>query len=184
MTAFSKSAEVTVETLHELLSINVETGDLTWKGRGPEWFTDSKSHGLWNQRYAGGRAFATQHERGYLHGFILGRQFLAHRVVWAMVHGKWPSAQIDHINGAKSDNRPANLREASASQNQWNKGVRKDSASRSKGVYFDADRDKWVAEIRSNGRKRFLGRFADQSDAIAAYARASAELHGEFGRAA
>lgn len=51
---------------------------------------------------------------------IDGRLYGAHRLVWLYVHGRWPDAMIDHVNGDRSDNRIENLREANSVQNAHN----------------------------------------------------------------
>jgi len=43
-----------------------------------------------------------------------------HHAVWAVCKGRWPSQQIDHVNGDKSDNSIENLREVSGSENKMN----------------------------------------------------------------
>ena len=51
---------------------------------------------------------------------IDGKSYYAHRVAWAMVHGVDPSGVIDHINQDIKDNRIANLRDVSQSENARN----------------------------------------------------------------
>ena len=43
-----------------------------------------------------------------------------HRAVFAFCHGRWPTQQIDHINGCKTDNRIENLREVNNQENHLN----------------------------------------------------------------
>lgn len=93
-----------------------------------------------------------------------------------------PALQIDHINGNGLDNRRCNLRFATASENARNRKVRADSASGIKGVRIHPQTGKWNAHIAVHGKRRSLGCFLDKESAVAAYAKASAERHGEFGR--
>ncbi len=101
-----------------------------------------------------------------------GRYQYAHRLAWTAVHGTAPAHEIDHINGVRDDNRISNLREATRSQNMMNIAH--------SGVHWHRARGKWQALIRVNGKRRFLGSFATEQDARAAYERARAELHGLF----
>ena len=68
--------------------------------------------------------------KGYVCICVLGKRYRAHRLAWLYVYGRWPNAQIDHIDGNRSNNRLENLREATNSQNQQNVfSARSDSIS-------------------------------------------------------
>lgn len=97
-----------------------------------------------------------------MHGFLTG----------------WPLT--DHINGDGLDNRRANLRPATASQNHFNQRLRSNNTSGFKGVSLDKRYDKWAAHIRADGRRRSLGLYADPADAALAYDAAAREIAGEF----
>lgn len=109
-------------------------------------------------------------------------QTMAHRLAWFVTYGEWPRLQIDHINGVKTDNRIANLREATNAQNQQNVPVRKDSKTGVKGVTWSTERGAYMVQIHANKAKRFLGYFDSLDDAAAAYAAAANEMHGEYRR--
>lgn len=110
------------------------------------------------------------------------KEMTAHRVAWFLHCGTWPSA-VDHKNMIRDDNRIENLREASHSQNASNTVRRHQGArvkSKYKGVYHD--RGRWQAKIKHNGKDMYLGVFATEEEAHAAYAAAAVRLHGEFAR--
>lgn len=89
---------------------------------------------------------------------------------------------VDHINGDPLDNRKSNLRLCSQGENVMNQRRRTNNTSGFKGVSFSKDRRKWVANIQSCGRFKFLGYYATPEDAHAAYVEAAKRLHGEFAR--
>lgn len=89
---------------------------------------------------------------------------------------------VDHIKGNKFDNRKAELRFCTKSQNGCNRGKNKNNTSGFKGVSWDDSKSKWKAQIQVHGRNMFLGRFNDIEEARDAYAKAASEYHGEFAR--
>lgn len=101
-----------------------------------------------------------------------------HRVLTACPDG----LEVDHIDGNGLNNRRANLRIATRSENARNTGLNARNSSGRKGVSWCKRTRRWVAFIQHCGSTRFLGRFFEIDEAAAAYAKASAELHGEFGR--
>jgi len=109
-----------------------------------------------------------------------GKRYSAHRLAWLMYYGKWPRAEIDHINGDSADNRIWNLRIATRAQNTMNTKRSACNTSGFKGVCWQTARKKWMAQIRINGKHRHLGYFKDPRIAHAAYCLAANRLFGEF----
>lgn len=91
---------------------------------------------------------------------------------------------VDHISCDGLDNRRANLRVATATQNQRNARKRRDNSSGFKGVHWHKQACKWQSSIRANGVRKSLGLFDTAERAALAYEQASAVLHGDFGRVA
>jgi HNH endonuclease/AP2 domain len=132
-------------------------------------------------RISAGNIAGAKKAGDYIRISIDGRQHLAHRLAWLYVHGRWPAALIDHINGNPADNRIANLREASRSQNQANSGLRLGNRSGLKGI-SRKPYGTWSAQIFYQGTKHYLGTFATPEEAHAAYREAARRLFGEFAR--
>lgn len=105
-----------------------------------------------------------------------GVQFKAHRVAWLLHFGHWPSLHIDHINGRRSDNRIANLRDVPPSVNSQNlKGATARSTTGLLGVF--KFRSKWKALICTGGERQYLGVFETMEQAQEAYLNAKRRLH-------
>jgi hypothetical protein len=91
---------------------------------------------------------------------------------------------VDHIDGNGLNNRKSNLRLATISQNNHNQKLSSSSTSGLKGASFHKLRKRWRAQIKLNGNKIHIGYYDTAEQAHAAYCKASAQLHGEFGRTA
>lgn len=123
--------------------------------------------------------------KGYRYIGVDRRIYRAARLAWLYMTGEWPPEQIDHINNVRDDDRFANLRKATPSQNSAN-GLRySTNTSGFKGVSQsrrDALRPRpWRAEIRFKGKGYHLGFFATPEAAHAAYCDAARRFFGEFG---
>ena len=87
----------------------------------------------------------------------------------------------DHINHNTFDNRKANLRTATQTQNNRNR--RKfavPTKSKYKGVYWKPRIKKWVAQIGVDKKVIHLGCFEKEKDAARAYDQAAKKYHKEF----
>jgi hypothetical protein len=169
--------------LNALLRYEPETGKLFWRERPREMFSNRRAHSTFNARFAGKEAF-TATSRGYRVGRIDDVLYVAHRVIWAMTHGRDPSEDIDHSNGDRGDNRLSNLREATRSENLCNRPTPPANTSGHKGVFLDKRTGKWRAHIKKNRVMQNLGSFDRLEDALAARHSAVLRLHGDFACAA
>ena len=92
------------------------------------------------------------------------------------------SVQVDHINCDALDNRKANLRPATNSQNNANTRIARTNTSGFKGVSWIARIRKWQARIKVLGSARYLGVYANPEDAARVYDSAAREAFGSFAR--
>jgi hypothetical protein len=161
---------MTREDLAALLDYEPETGVFRWKVR--------------SGRATVGMVAGTAHNRGYWQINVRGKLYLAHRLAWFITHGEWPAQDTDHINGDKQDNRIANLRLASRSENMANTGPKQNSASGIKGVWLFKRTGKWAAGYRKDGRMVHVGYFDTVQEAEQAHRAAYEKAFGIYARAA
>lgn len=87
---------------------------------------------------------------------------------------------VDHIDGNGLNNQRRNLRLVSPQQNRWNT-QRPLGLSGLLGVTHRKDRRKcWRVSIEHNGKRIYLGSFADKLDAARVYDAIAKELRGDF----
>lgn len=114
-------------------------------------------------------------------GYVVcaSRRLLLHRFIMNAP----PGTQVDHINHDKLDNRKANLRLCTPSQNQFNRrryGKRRKVYGLPKGIYHYPGTNKpWRAHFTVNG-KTTVKRFATMEDAMAWRLEQERICHGEF----
>ncbi len=174
---------MTVETppsptkLRQLLDYAPKTGALVWKARPIEMFPSARIGNSWNARWAGKPALATTGSHGYLFGSMLGAKYRAHRVIWAMQTGEWPTEEIDHIDHCTSNNRWQNLRPASHALNGKNYSISKRNKSGVTGVCWNKKLGKWGVRIKTKTSYKHIGLFSCLEAAKAARKAADLE-HG------
>jgi len=173
---------ISSEYLRQILNYDHGNGEIRWRVRPREHFTTNRACSTWNARFAGKIAGALF--IGYRRITIDYKPYLAHRLAWLYMTGDWPSGDLDHVNLDKSSNSFTNLRLATRSQNMANTKVQSNNTSGVKGVCLDKHRNKWLVQIKHNGKKIYIGRYDTIEEADAAYAHAAAKYHGEFGRVA
>lgn len=101
---------------------------------------------------------------------------LLHRAAWLLMTGAWPPRTIDHEDGNRSRNVWANLRPATKGEQRQNlAGASAKGHLRGVTPYYR----KWKAQIKKPGDKAptYLGLFATQEQAHAAYCKAKMNLH-------
>ena len=141
---------------------------------------------LWNKKFGkispGMKAGHTD-ARGYSQLRFYGRLLYVHRVCYYLFHQVDPwKLNIDHINGDKGDNRAANLRVGTQSQNLCNTGARKHSKSGIKGVSWCKASNKWLAQIQFKNKKEIIGRFDSVEAATSAVISRRKSLHLQFAK--
>lgn len=110
---------------------------------------------------------------------IDGVTHYGHRLAFLIMEG-WMPEEVDHEDLNRSNNAWANIRPATRTEQNRNRPVQSRNKLGIKGVSFECG--KFRAKIRVDGKSIHLGSFDREQDAIEAYAAASRQHHGEFGR--
>lgn len=158
---------LTQQRLKEVLHYDQLTGDWHWLKR-LAWRVDI------------GMPAGSINAIGYRQIGVDGTVYLAHRLAWFYMTGRWPLNEIDHRDLNKSNCSWENLRLADHSENASNVIKRANNSSGFKGVW--GRRGCWTAELKSKGKKIYLGQFETPEEASAAYEAAAKRTFGEFYR--
>lgn len=152
-------------------SIDVERGIVTW-------INPPKNHPRMFLKAAGSLRCSRNGKRYCIvriNQRAVGRGYL----VFFAQFRRWPYPLLDHINGDSSDDRIANLREATVTQNAWNHRSRRKRLTLPMGVR-NMKSGRFQARIACNGRMFHLGTYATPAEARAIYISKRKELYGEF----
>lgn len=143
---------LTQKRLREVLHYDPQTGIFTFvKGRRK------------------GKIAGAQHDaRGLLKVSIDNRRYLLHRLAWLWMTGALPRWNVEHINGDRSDNRWANLRQGERDLKLEHRAPLREPTG-IKGVWQIEDRFEAMVEIA--GVTMNLGGFATAEEAAGAIAR-------------
>lgn len=134
------------EYLDECLDYDPNTGILTWKVRPLEHFKNLRGQRVFNTQFSGKEAFIGKDIHNAKIGWINGRFYFAHRIIWKIMTGEEPPLVIDHKDQNPSNNRWENLREATNSQNGMNAKMKSNNTSGIRGVC--SYKGKWMVQIR------------------------------------
>lgn len=131
------------------LTYQPDTGRFFWK--------KSANRGLRQE----GRETATINSHGYKLIKLDKRLYKAHRIAFLIMTGRNPTL-IDHIDRDKSNNRWSNLREATPSENSFNRDIDLRNKTGVSGVHFNTRESVYTVTYG----KQYLGRSKSLEEAI------------------
>lgn len=154
--------------LREMFAYDPDTGIITRRRRRARFPPGSVAGYV-----AGGR---------YIRIKIGRRSYPAHCIAWALMTGRWPDHDVEHRDLDGLNNRWANLRPCTHSQNMMNRRTPRNNTSGFKGVSLHRASGKWIATVCIDGRNKVVARCDNPEEAHAAYLEASRAEHGEYVR--
>ena len=166
----NKPKDLTHEYLKQCIDYNPETGEFKWK------ITQSPN------KYGYDAFFIKIEGNNYisLKTQILGKQYATNRLIVFWMTGYMPSPNRIVMN---IDNNALNLKWSNikvGSQSDANIKRRNIGMIASKGVCFSNGHNKYKAEIRINGKPKFLGYYLTEAEAAEAYMKAARKHFGEL----
>ena len=160
---------------------------LKWnKDRPISHFASAESHKIWKVK-AANKQITNLSTDGYyiVYTHTINNKvtrFKAHRIIYAIANNTndFQNLQIDHIDCNKLNNNPQNLRLATSTQNQYNRGKQKNNTSGHKNIYFHKRCQKYTCSIGINRKLTHIGVFDSLESAIEARDKKIKEIAGEF----
>lgn len=176
---FDEKGRPTPEVLRALIDYNPETGEMRWKERGPEWFTEPKEirRGVrnavtqmkeWNRRHQGKNIVTIAHNKGIKYACVsfFGSLRTCLSIAYAMQNLKYADGNVFAADGDMTNLRIDNIVTATSVYSRRmreNLFFKKGGSSSYRGV----------SKHLSTWRKRkHLGVFKTEEDAADAYDRA------------
>ena len=157
---------LTASVLREILLYDPDTGEFSRR-------ISTAAH-----RGKIGDPVGTLSDQGYLMISVKSKQYRAHRLAFLYMTGEWPSAQVDHVNGIRIDNRWANLRDVPQPINQQNRRhPNRNSSTGVLGVSWISREQKYGVRIWVGGKYKSFGQFDDLEKAKAVYLQKKRSLH-------
>lgn len=153
------AADLTAARLREFLKYDPELGSFTW-------IVGRKSHA---GTAKAGAVAGQLNGNGYRYLGLMRFVYTEHRLAWLYMTGSWPTQQIDHVDGNRSNNKWHNLRQVTAKQNSENRvRARADSPYGVTGVSRIKESGKWRAVLKNNRKFVHLGCFNTLEEAVSA----------------
>lgn len=142
---------------------------------------DHETGKLYRKQKSGKLKEITAVANNYLQVCIDYQRYQVHNIIYIMVNGSLPeSGEIDHEDTNTFNNRPSNLRPATASQNRANKRKYKNNTSGYKGVSQRGS--KWRVRVAEGGVEYHKSGFDSAEEANEYAINLRKQLHGEFAR--
>jgi len=128
----------------QYLQYTPETGDFIWV----------KNLG---KKIKQGKVAGSFDKDGYVVVVFKTKVYKSHRLAWYLYYGKWPTGQIDHINGIRNDNRIINLRDVTSQGNNLN--TKRHRENKVKYYNLHKPSNTWRVTKQINGKQKNFGYF-------------------------
>ncbi|AUR82553.1 hypothetical protein NVP1152O_071 [Vibrio phage 1.152.O._10N.222.46.E1] len=114
---------------------------------------------------------------GYVNITLNSKIYQGHQLAWLYMTGDWAKSNIDHKDQNRSNNAWSNLREATISQNGFNRGARTKTGVKNVST---TPNGKFRVEFMVQGKKYRYGVFDTLDEAKSVADEKRAILHGDF----
>lgn len=155
-----------LQTALDIYRYDPVSGEIFWADDIPEKYFDSTHRYRQNNSRCAGKLINCLESNGYIQVRWKGKQYMAHRVIWLMTKGVWPTNHIDHKDHDRTNNRENNLRDVTQGVNNAHKQNNKSGYS---GVFYQkrSTNRPWMVQVYTQGRYVTQRSFSDINDAVA-----------------